>query len=82
MCTTTLGVGAKTCFPFRSTKKYFTPTLGVNKNMFDRFFIHQINAPSSCCYLSKFLLQKRGWAMKKLFIKKEKIVEKNGHKSI
>ena len=31
ICTTpTLGVGAKTCFPFRSTQKCFTPTLGVN----------------------------------------------------
>jgi hypothetical protein len=30
ICTTPiLGVGAKTCFPFRSTQKCFTPTLGV-----------------------------------------------------
>ena len=47
--------------------------MGVNKDMFDRFSIHQINAPSSCCYLSKVLLQKkRHGAMQKLFIKKKK----------
>jgi hypothetical protein len=27
--------------------------------MLDRFSIPQINAPSSCCYLSKVLLQKK-----------------------
>ena len=55
ICTTlTLGVGANTCLPSRSTQKCSTPTLGVNtKNMLDRFSIHQINASSSCCYLSK-----------------------------
>jgi hypothetical protein len=56
----TLGEGIKTCLSSRTTQKYSTPTLGVNaKNMLNRFFIHQINAPSSCCYLSKVLLQKR-----------------------
>ena len=70
--TPTLGVGAKTCFPSRSTKKCSTPTLGVNtKTCLRDFSIHQINAPSSCCYLSKVLLQeKRHGAMQKLFIKK------------
>ena len=53
-------LSAKTCFPSRSTQKCFTPTLGVNtKNMLYRFFIHQINAPSSCYYRSKVLLQRR-----------------------
>jgi hypothetical protein len=38
------GVGAKICFPSRSTQKFSTPTLGANtKTMIDRFFIHQIN---------------------------------------
>jgi hypothetical protein len=29
-----------------------------------------------------FCCRKEAWAMQKLFIKKKKIVEKNGHKSI
>jgi hypothetical protein len=41
------------------------------KNMFDRFF-HQINAPSSCCYLSKDYCGKEAWAIQKLFKKEEK----------
>jgi hypothetical protein len=32
--------------------------------------IHQINALSSCCYLSKVLLKKKHVAMQKLFMKK------------
>jgi hypothetical protein len=40
--------------------------------MFDRFSIHQINAPNSCCYLSKVLLQKRGMGNTKVIHKKEK----------
>ena len=32
---------------------------------------HQINAPSSYCYLSKVCCRKEAWAMQKLFIKKE-----------
>jgi hypothetical protein len=40
------------------------------KKMLDRF-IHQINAPSSCCYLSKVLLQKRSMSSAKVNHKKE-----------
>ena len=40
--------------------------------MLDRFFIHQINAPSSYCYLSKVLLQKRGMGYAKVIHKKGK----------
>ena len=67
-------VGAKTCLSSRFTRKCFTPTLGANnKNILDRFSIHQINAPSSCWYLSQsFVAEKRHRAMQKLFIKKEK----------
>ena len=59
--------------PSRSTQKCSTPTLGVNnKNMIDWFLIHQINAPSSCCYLSKVLLQKRDMGYAKVIHKKRK----------
>ena len=40
--------------------------------MLDRFSIHQINAPTSCCYLSKVLLQKEAWGYAKVIHKKEK----------
>ena len=54
----TLGV-RKTCLPSRSTKKnVLLLHWEWTQNMLDRFFIHQINAPSSCCYL-KVLLQKK-----------------------
>jgi hypothetical protein len=50
-----------------------------NKTMLDRFSIYQINAPSSCCYLSQsFVVEKRHGAIQKLFIKKE---QKNGQVS-
>jgi hypothetical protein len=52
--------------------------------MLDRFSIHQINALSSCFYLSKVHCRKEAWAMQKLFIKKEKIkkeLRKNGQVS-
>jgi len=40
--------------------------------MLVRFLIHQINAPSSCCYLSQsFVAEKRHGAMQKLFRSKE-----------
>ena len=68
----TLGV-RKTCLSSRSTKKCFTPTLGVNtKTCLIGFSINQINAQSPCCYLSKFYCRKEAWAMQKSFIKKEK----------
>jgi hypothetical protein len=52
---------------------FYSYTGSEHKNMLDRFFIHQINSLSSCCYLSKVLFQKRDMgAMQKLFIKKEK----------
>jgi hypothetical protein len=48
--------------------------------MLDRFSIHQINAPSSYCYLSKFCYIKEAWAMQKIFIKKRKRKRKKGKK--
>ena len=45
--------------------------------MLDRFFIHQINAQSSCCYLSKFYCRKETWGYAKV-IHKKKRKEKNG----
>ena len=54
-------------------KKCYILTLGVNtRNMLIRFPIHQINAPSSCCYLSKVLLQKRDMGYAKVIHKKRK----------
>ena len=46
--------------------------------MLDRFFIHQINAPSSCCYLPKFCYRKETWGYPKVIHKKreQKRVEK------
>jgi len=40
--------------------------------MLDRFSIHQINAPSSCYYLSKVLLRKRDIGYAKVIQKKER----------
>ena len=53
--TPTLGVGTKTCLSFRSTQKCSTPTLGVDKNMFDRF--HK----NKCSDLAKYFSQKVWW---------------------
>ena len=49
-------------------------------SMLDRFFIHQINAPSSCCYLSKFCCRKETWGYAKVIHKKrrKRRDEKNG----
>ena len=45
--------------------------------MLDWFSIHQINVPTSCCYLLKvFITEKRHGAMQKLFKNKRKKVEK------
>jgi hypothetical protein len=52
-------------------KMFYSYIGSEHKNMFVRFPIHQINAPSSCYYLSKFCYRKRHEAMQKLFIKKE-----------
>jgi hypothetical protein len=48
--------------------------------MLDKFFIHQINALSSCRYLSKVLLLRRGMGYTKVIHKKEKKkgIGKNG----
>jgi hypothetical protein len=43
-----------------------------HKNMLVRFSIHQINALSSCCYLSKVLLQKRGMGICKSYSSKRR----------
>ena len=50
------------------------------QNMLDRFFMHQINTPSSCCYLSKFCCRKETWGYGKV-IHKKKRWEKNGQVS-
>jgi hypothetical protein len=77
-----MGVGTKTYLPSRSTQKCSTPTLGVNtKNILVRFFIHQINAPSSCCYLSKFCYRREAWGYAKVIHKKRKKLRKNGQVS-
>ena len=63
--------------PSRSTKKCFTPTLGVNtKTCLIGFSIHQINALSSWCYFSKVLLRKRSMGYAKVIHKKRE--RKNG----
>ena len=50
---------------------------GEHKNMLVSFSINQINALSSCCYLSKVLLQKRGMGYARFIHKKRwKKVEK------
>jgi hypothetical protein len=51
---------------------FYSYTWGEHKNMFARFSIHQLNAPSSCCYLSKVLLQKRDMGLCKSYSKKVK----------
>jgi hypothetical protein len=61
----------KHAIPFRSTQKCSTPTLGVNnKNKLDR--ISTKNAPSSCFYLSKVLLQKKKQGYAKVIHNKKK----------
>ena len=53
--------------------------------MLDRFSIHQINAPSSCYYLSKLCCRKEAWGYAKVIHKKgedkEKKLRKNGQVS-
>jgi hypothetical protein len=48
--------------------------------MLDRFFIHQINTPSSRYYFSKVLLQKRGMSYAKVIHKKEREEKKKKEK--
>jgi hypothetical protein len=56
---------------FRLLKKCYTSILGVNiKNIPYRKPL--INAPSSYCYLSQVLLQKRSMWLYKSYLKKEK----------
>jgi hypothetical protein len=52
---------------------FYSYTGGEHKNMLVKFSIYQVNAPSSCSYLSQsFVAEKRHGAMQKLFIKKKK----------
>jgi hypothetical protein len=50
--------------------------------MFVRFYIHQINAPNSCCYLSKVLKQKRGMGLCKSYSQKRKEKKKRVEKKM
>ena len=50
---------------------FYSYTGGEHKSMLVRLSLN-INAPSSCCYLSKFYCRKETWAMQKLFIRKKK----------
>ena len=52
-------------------KMFYSYTGGEHKNMLVRFSIHQINALSSCQYLLKVLLQKRGMGYAKVIQKKK-----------
>jgi hypothetical protein len=64
---------------------FYSYTGSKHKNMLDRFFIHQINASSSCYYLSKFCCRKEAWGYAKVIHKKErkekKELRKNGQVS-
>ena len=51
---------------------FYSYTGCEHKNMLDRFPIHQINAPSSCYYLSKFYYRKETWGYAKVIHKKER----------
>ena len=62
-------------------KIFYSYSRSEHKNMLDRFSIHQINAPSSCYYLSKVLLQKRSLGYAKVIHKKKKKKRKNGQVS-
>jgi hypothetical protein len=58
---------------------FYSYTGGEHKNMLVRFSICQINALSSCCYLSKvYVAEKKHLAMQKLFTleKREKVLKK------
>jgi hypothetical protein len=62
---------------------FYSYTGSKYKNIFVRFFIHQINAPSYYYYFSKFYCRNEIWGYAKVFIKKEeKKLRKNGHKSV
>jgi hypothetical protein len=50
--------------------------------MFARFSIHQLNAPSSYCYLSKVLLQKRDMGLCKSYSKKVKKEESSKSRQV
>jgi hypothetical protein len=51
---------------------HYSYTGGRHKNMLDRFSLHQINTPSSCCYLSKFCCRKETWGYARVIHKKRK----------
>jgi hypothetical protein len=65
----------RTCFPFRSTQKYFTPTLGENTKIFHIGF-HQTNAPSSYAISQIFTMQKRDMGYAKVIHKRKKELKK------
>ena len=67
---------AKHAFHLDSPKNVLLLHWEWTQNMLDRFFIHQINAPSSCCYLSKFCYRKEAWGYAKVIHKKRRIREK------
>ena len=50
--------------------------------MLVRFPILQINAPSSCCYLSKVLLKKETWGYAKVVHKKRRKRKKRDEKKM
>jgi hypothetical protein len=54
---------------------FYSYTGGEYKNMFVRFSIHQINAPNSCFYLSKFCCIKETWGYVKV-IHKQNIIKR------
>jgi hypothetical protein len=56
---------------------FYSCTRDEHKNMLDRFSIHQINAPSSCYYLSIFCCRKEALGYAKVIYKKKRR-EKNG----
>jgi hypothetical protein len=57
---------------------FYSYTGSEHKNIIDRFSIHQINAPSFCCYLSLFCYKKETWGYAKVIHKKEEELRKNG----
>jgi hypothetical protein len=62
----------RTCFPFRSTQKCFTFTLGENTKKIFHIGFDQINAPSSCAISQIFTIQKRCMSYAKVFHKRKK----------
>ena len=55
---------------------FYSYTRSEHKNMFVRFSIHQINAPSSLSYLSKFITEKETWGYAKFIHEKRELRKK------